>query len=127
MFDLRDDQGSVKIKRRVKGDPIPTVQRNPHTDMVTPGNGKSGGPKKQGAPANLDSPEIDELHKQMLACYSDELDRQSENRAEMAEDEDFYDNYQWDPDDAAVVVERGQVPLVYNVISTTCDWITGSQ
>jgi len=126
MFDLSDKQGSVKSKRRVAGDPIPIAQRDPHTDMVMPDR-KGSSLQKQGAPAKLDTPDMDELHKQMLACYSDELDRQSENRAEQAEDEDFYDNYQWSPDDAATLTDRGQVPLVYNVISTTCDWITGSQ
>ena len=39
MFDLRDKEGSVTAKRRVAGDkvtgPIPRVQRDPHTDMVT--------------------------------------------------------------------------------------------
>lgn len=126
MFDLRDDTGSVKIKRRVPGDPIPTAQRDPHTDMLTPDRTK-GAKKPKGQNVNLDSPEMDELHRQMLACYSDELDRQSENRAQMAEDEDFYDNIQWSPEDAAVLEDRGQVALVYNVVSTTCDWITGSQ
>jgi hypothetical protein len=123
MFDLADKDGSVRIKRdrgQAAG-PMPASQ-NPRTAMRMPerGTGKA-------RPTNLDSPEMEELHHQMLACYSDELDRQAVNRTEMAEDEDFYDNIQWDTDDAQTLRDRGQVPLVYNVISTSIDWITGSE
>jgi hypothetical protein len=121
MFDLGADDGSV---RRVKdkstyGDPMP-AHLPPTTSMKTPDRGSS-------KTTNLDSPDMQDLHHQMLACYADELDRQGDNRAEMAEDEDFYDNIQWNPDDAQQLRDRGQVPLVYNVISTSIDWISGSE
>jgi hypothetical protein len=125
MFDLDAKDGSVRIKKdKAKGgygDPMPANQ-NPRTAMGQPH--REGEGKKT---TNLDSPDMVTLHRQMLACYSDELDRQSDNRIEMAEDEDFYDNIQWDPDDAQVLRDRGQIPLVYNVISTSIDWITGSE
>jgi hypothetical protein len=124
MFDLKSRDGSVSVKRTKGpgGDPMPAnvANVNPRTAMAQPDRGSS-------KTTNLDSADMTELHRQMLACYSDELDRQSDNRAEMAEDEDFYDNIQWKPDDAQALTDRGQVPLVYNVISTSIDWITGSE
>ena len=75
----------------------------------------------------LDSYQNEELHRQLMATYRMELDRQYENRAQMAIDEDFYDNIQWDEDDAEVLRERGQAPLVFNVISQSVNWIIGSE
>jgi hypothetical protein len=129
MFDLRARDGSVRARRDREsggyGDPMPASQ-NPRTALTQPDRSNSGG-SGRGKSKNLDAPEMLELHSQMLACYANELERQTENRAEMAEDEDFYDNIQWSEADAAQLEDRGQVPLVYNVISTSIDWITGSQ
>lgn len=75
----------------------------------------------------LDSPEMVEMHRRLMAYYGQELDRQSENRHEQAIDEDFYDNIQWSEEDARTLRERGQVPLVYNVISTSVNWLLGSE
>jgi len=62
-----------------------------------------------------------------MALYEDELDRQSENRHDQAIDEDFYDNIQWREEDARVLKDRGQVPLVYNVISSSVNWVLGTR
>lgn len=75
----------------------------------------------------LDSAESLELHRRLLAIYEDELDRQQENRVEMAEDEDFYDNIQWREEDARELKDRGQVPLCYNVISSAVNWVLGTE
>lgn len=56
-----------------------------------------------------------------------ERDRQAENRYQMALDEDFYDGLQWTEEDAKVVEERGQAPLVYNEVKVSCDWVIGSE
>jgi hypothetical protein len=56
-----------------------------------------------------------------------ERDRQSENRAEMAIDADYYDGLQWTEDDAKEVESRGQAPLVYNEIKVSIDWILGAE
>lgn len=77
--------------------------------------------------SKLDSPKMDEMHKRLMAYYIQELDRHAENRHEMAVDEDFYDNIQWDEADAQVLRDRGQMPLVYNVISTSINWVTGTE
>lgn len=111
MFDLGEKFDNVTVKR--KESPIP------HID--TP----EKSPRK---PADfLDSNQTMALHRQLMAYYVTEQDRQFENRREQAEDDDFYDNIQWDPADAAVLKERGQLPLVYNVLSSSVDWVTGTE
>ncbi len=84
-------------------------------------------PRRHPKRMNLDSQEMMDLHASLLACYRRELDRQYENRVEQATDEDFYDNIQWTDADAQVVRDRGQLPLVYNVISTSINWVTGTE
>lgn len=77
--------------------------------------------------SDLDSEKMQSLHRLMLGRYESELDRQADNRVEMAIDEDFYDNIQWTPEDAATLKERGQMPLVYNVIANSVNWVLGTQ
>ncbi|HEJ7283123.1 TPA: hypothetical protein SMF87_004575 [Serratia marcescens] len=75
----------------------------------------------------LDTDEMQEMHRQLLGRYENELDRQGENRDDMAVDEDFYDNIQWTAEDASALKERGQMPLVYNVISSSVNWVIGTE
>src|SRR5690606_20835063 len=75
----------------------------------------------------LDSPENVELFLRLLGYYQQELDRQADNRIQQAIDEDFYDHIQWSEQDAAALKERGQAPVVYNVIAQTINWIIGSE
>lgn len=75
----------------------------------------------------LDTEAARQLHEQLVSMYRQELDRQSENRFQMAVDEDYFDNIQWAEEDAAVLRDRGQAPLVYNVISTSVRWVLGSE
>lgn len=75
----------------------------------------------------LDSPEMLALHKKLLGWWMMERDRQAENRLEMATDCDFYDNIQWDEQDAADLIARGQLPLVYNEIAPVVDWLIGTE
>lgn len=77
--------------------------------------------------AMLDQPEFVALHRKLLGYHQNELERQAENRMEMARDEDFYDNIQWDERDAQVLKERGQIPLVYNVIASAINWVIGTE
>lgn len=76
---------------------------------------------------SLDSEKMHEQHDTLMALYETELERQSENRIEQAIDEDFYDNIQWREEDARTLRERGQVPLVYNVISSSVNWVIGTE
>lgn len=75
----------------------------------------------------LDSEEMSALHGKLMAYYRQELDRQSENRHQMAIDEDYRDNIQWTEDDAYELQQRGQAPLVYNVIATSVRWVINSE
>ena len=67
-----------------------------------------------------------ELRK-LLEWYYYEKEKQSLNRLDMAMDCDFYDNLQWDPEDAAALRERGQMPLVYNEVAPMVDWLIGTE
>ena len=62
--------------------------------------------------SELDSEVTQELHARLMGFYRQELDRQAQNRYEMAIDEDYYDNIQWDDESAAILRQRGQAPLV---------------
>lgn len=84
-------------------------------------------PAVKGKRHDLDSDENMELHRRLQAIYEDELDRQAENRSEQAIDEDFYDSIQWREEDAAELRKRGQVPLVYNVITSAVNWVIGTE
>lgn len=78
-------------------------------------------------PDTLDSRPMVELQKRLMSYYIRELRRQEDNRREQELDEEFFDNVQWDEADAAVLRERGQVPIVYNVIAPTLNWIIGTE
>lgn len=75
----------------------------------------------------LDSLKAEEIHSNLMGHYLRELDRQAPNRVEMAADEDFYDHIQFTEDELAVLAERGQAPLVFNLIHTTVNWVLGTQ
>lgn len=111
MFDLAADDGSVR--RKPYDSPIPGG-----------GQGEADGPRKVD---NLDTDKMVGLHRRLLALYTQEVDRQHDNRMDMAVDADFYDNIQWAEEDARELQERGQVPLVYNVISSSIDWVLGTE
>jgi hypothetical protein len=51
----------------------------------------------------------------------------SDNRREMAIDEDFYDKIQLDAEDISVLTERRQPILVYNIIKNIINWILGTE
>ena len=81
-----------------------------------------------GTPPNpLDSEESKKQHRQLMEWYYYERDRQSPNRLEMAVDHDFYDGQQWDPEDAAIVTDRKQMPLVFNEVAPMADWLIGTE
>ena len=65
--------------------------------------------------------------RQLLQWYYFEKERQAANRLEMAMDCDFYDNLQWDAQDAAILRDRGQMPLVYNEVAPMVDWLIGTE
>lgn len=75
----------------------------------------------------LDSDKGELLHSTLMGHYIRELDRQAENRMQMAMDEDFYDHIQFTEEELAILAERGQAPLVFNLIHTSVNWVLGTQ
>ena len=84
-------------------------------------------PKAAAAGNWLDGEGPRKVHRQLLEWYYLEKQRQAANRLEMAIDNDFYDSLQWDPEDAAILRERGQMPLVYNEVAPMVDWLIGTE
>ena len=76
---------------------------------------------------NLDDEKSRETLKKLLTWYYLERDLQAPNRLDMAIDNDFYDNLQWDPDDAADLRGRGQMTLVFNEVAPMVDWLIGTE
>ncbi len=112
MFDLRDE-GLTRVNTNAT-----PVDRMPEAPL----------PVETPAPKNdLDVDKKIELHRLLLSYYRQELDRQSENRFQMAIDADYYDSIQWSEQDAATLKDRGQAPIVYNVIAQTVNWIIGTE
>ena len=112
--DYKDSGMSIAVGRTRSDDPW---TRLPTDDEPAQGRKKH----------KLDSPGMERQHNMLTALYESELERQSENRIEQAIDEDFYDNIQWREEDAQVLKDRGQVPLVYNVISSSINWVIGTE
>lgn len=111
MFDLQDNG----LTRTKKGSP---------EDRIAVGNDQQP-PTDNGH--ELDGDKAMQRHGLLISYYRQELDRQGENRAQQAKDEDYYDHIQWSEQDAAEIKARGQAPIVYNVIAQTLNWIIGSE
>lgn len=109
MFDLNDD----KLTKHTPGSPEDRMG--------------SAAPEPEAKEHPLDGPVGVELHKRLMETYGMELGRQEANRNEMAMDEDYYDHEQWTDEEKAVLSERGQAPIVYNVIAQSLNWIFGSE
>lgn len=99
-----------------------TNPKNIEKALVTTEQGK-----QVAKPSALDSAAMSDMHSKMMSYWSTEVQRQRDNRLEMIQDEEYYDNEQWSADDASVLEERGQKALVYNVISSSVDWVTGTE
>ena len=75
----------------------------------------------------LDSPEMLNLFRTLMGHYRRELDIQHENRLEMQRDEEFYDGEQYTEQERKILEDRGQVPLVFNILATAVDWMLGTE
>jgi hypothetical protein len=71
--------------------------------------------------------ERDRRHSILMECLTDERDRQQEERLQASIDEDFYDHLQWRQDEAIMLIDRGQAPLVFNEARQTIDWLSGME
>lgn len=121
------EQKSGDIEYSVKRDssPVPVMP-----EVAKPKKGKESMLLNLSRPLTgnrLDNEEIMDLHRRLRAFYVTEQDRQFLNRMEQAEDDDFYDNIQWKPEEIQALTDRGQDPMIYNVLSASVDWITGTE
>lgn len=116
MFKHDDDPafaGQVQYSGTKKNDPIDRLESQPITTRV--------------APNQLDDEYHKDLFNKLIGFYRAELMRQEDNRVEQGIDADFVDGLQWTPEQARELRERGQEPLVYNVIATTYQWLLGTE
>lgn len=115
--DNRDDdayKGHIVNAKARATDPIDRLEITGIDKRVVTGN-------------KLDRDDNKRIFQNLLGYFHHEIQVQAENRNEMARDEDFYDNEQWTPQERAILMKRGQQPLVFNVIATTINWMLGTQ
>lgn len=85
-------------------------------------------PEPTGGPNPLDrDPKIIAAHQWLLGAVMYEQRRQAMNRREMALDVDYYDGIQFSDEDLQELLDRGQAPLVYNLVKRTADWVIGTE
>ena len=92
----------------------------------TPGTMPDAQPMNPDAPTRMDE-QTGQRHRTLIQCLHNENDLQQEERMQMAIDWDYYDHLQWREEDAAVLMARGQAPLVFNESRQTIDWVCGTQ
>lgn len=102
-------------------------ERQRPEDRVVDHTGILFGNVAQAEKSELDDEAVLDLHDKLISHYLRELDRQGEWRRRMELDEDMYDSDQWDAESKLILEERGQEPLVLNVIAQSINWIIGSQ
>lgn len=134
----RDDLSAVRTQRASTGKPSLTkINRNP-SRMSEAVADYSPPPKQRAASVHdaavrgsigkkTDSEKARMRHEQRKNWFIMEASRQAANRSLMAKCESFYDSEQWNEEDAQVVRDRGQNPIVYNEIKPTIDWLIGTE
>ncbi|XVJ69938.1 MAG: hypothetical protein HEQ39_09965 [Rhizobacter sp.] len=75
----------------------------------------------------MDPKSVAARHEKRKNWFLAEASRQAKNRSLMAKCEAYYDNNQWDSEDAETVRARGQNPVTYNEIKPTIDWLIGTE
>lgn len=100
---------------------------SPFDDPTRMGGIVPAAPQTKRKKNNLDSAEMQARFLKLQEWYDQESQRQAANRYQMALDCDYYDGLQWSEEDARVLLERNQAPLVFNEIKPTIDWIIGTE
>jgi hypothetical protein len=80
--------------------------------------------------AEPDAPEkvkTERRHAVLMDCLEEESERQKEERLQAQIDDDYYHHLQWTQEDAKVLTDRGQAPLVFNIARGTIDWLCGTE
>jgi len=75
----------------------------------------------------LDGPDAKKKLQKIKEWWVETRQAHSSNRMEQAIDTSFYDGEQWRDEDARVIQERGQHPLVYNKTAQHINWLLGTE
>jgi hypothetical protein len=70
---------------------------------------------------------VQRRHATLMSCLEEEGQRQAEERHQAQIDDDYYHHQQWTPEEARVLQDRGQAPLVFNESRGAIDWLTGTE
>ena len=113
------DTGTNAPRRRAPSDPTmlaasARAASESYTDKGNPGT-------------SLNDQAARDRHDIRKGWFLTEAYRQATNRQRMAKCESFYDSEQWDYNDAQVVRDRGQDPVVYNEVKPSIDWLIGTE
>lgn len=104
------------------------VTKGAPEDSGMPADGPGDTPSAEPDQAALDeAARLHDLHAKLITWYRQELARQEQNRYEQALDADYYDGLQLTEEDLKVLNDRGQPPMIYNVLANSINWICGSE
>lgn len=76
---------------------------------------------------DADLERLQERHGELMGHMKQEMELQAEERFQMQVDDDYHHHLQWDPRDAQVLINRGQVPLVFNEGRLSVEWVCGTE
>lgn len=80
--------------------------------------------------AEPDAPQDEQVkrrHQVLMDCLDEEGERQKEERLQAQIDDDYYHHLQWTQEEAKILTDRGQAPLVFNIARGTIDWLAGTE
>lgn len=76
----------------------------------------------------LDKAEVRSRFAKVSSWFAQERARQAEFRMESMQDHEFYDGPgQWTQEEKATLAKRSQVPITFNQIKPTVDWVIGTE
>lgn len=79
------------------------------------------------ARSTLEDQAMRDRHDVRKGWFLTEAHRQALNRTRMAKCEAMYDSEQYEHQEAQILKDRGQDPVVYNEIKPTIDWLIGTE
>ena len=84
------------------------------------------GPPKDIHP--LDKADVRKRFSKVQSWFAQERVRQADFRAESMQDHEFYDGPgQWTQEEKAILAQRSQVPITFNQVKPTVDWVLGTE
>jgi len=106
-------------------DEVRSFHKAPGDSLFSDGDPADGQDDAPQSP--MDSDKARETHSRLMTWLYEERELQSDNRLEMAIDDDMYDGMQWRPEDQLVLEDRNQMPLVFNEVAPMVDWMIGTE